>query len=607
MTKGTFFKRAKNFLLIIMIFVSLFLFCFPLSGCTPEMGGTFEDDSTNKPAIFLVYRPYANAIGEGQTKSYAERAYDNLIDLSEEIIAEVVGYYGYGAVLVPTIENPLRVLSPDTSGADFQTLFGLSSGLTSEQKLLLISNLNSLTSIYVDSANKIMILSSGGVEAADLFEQKTDPTPGYYTKHALTAVSSNATDLAENDFVAASFNGLNQVYFYLSGTTFSYVFLGDRVGTEPYLGALNEFTNTRNFLSKLFNYDLANIERKFVGVTELAENTLKDLTFSSWKSKTGGSYSTAAEYLQAYKSANTQTFAVYLAASILTNGTFEWPEEDVDLPFDYFPAVFDELGNDHACSLETLFENATKTGATENDQEKFLQVASLFLDHFGITDLDINNVFLAVKQGLIGEDSYDESWYSDNITLVSNQIFSQNSATPLLEYYDSRVEGTYPVILEDIAVSGYIQSIIIMTEGSVQPSHILMETNEAPSSPDYVLKIRCNYGMPIVASGYYGSVNDDISSTLDFLVVGTSDENGEGILEEGRKYELFASAEDVTIDVIQDFSFSKTEFEKDTNVYYYAWYFNKDVRFLELAFASPNVYKLQYFDISSFAFIYEEE
>ena len=159
---------------ICSIFLAL-VFCMPLVFCS----ACDAENTVDKPCMVIVYKPYAGNTGEEHLKTYGEEMYDDIMLMSQAVLAGLVDTYGQGSIGDGLLGILQRENNPSLNGVSIAQLFGENSMDYSDQ-LFYAQELNKtrfakyessweLMGINVDvSALTLSQTADGGLSATDM-------------------------------------------------------------------------------------------------------------------------------------------------------------------------------------------------------------------------------------------------------------------------------------------------------------------------------------------------------------------------------------------------------------------------------------------------------
>lgn len=431
-------KKFNSFLAALVMICSLFFFC----GCS---GSGDEDDNPNY--IKLIYRPYSTSKILGVGKTYAEIVEEDVLELSEEILTQLVGAYGPSSIMISDGVFP-TIIQPSLNNVDYKELFGysaLSGVLAGDEDFA--HELGSMTNLYFSSENKLAILTQGEFTSSNLADLLL----------LIPQLMVPGAALDNVQIVSGSLTDLNALLRVSTGDLYYYVFYGGKINGRDYISSLNNFQNAKNYFAQILNSNYNVIEKDFVSVS-ITDESNNDLQFAHWKYNllngnldnlisNGNTYLN--QFLQKYKI----PFAVHVAKAMLV-GDEELPN---DIPRD-------------GASLASLYQQATVSNVSKC--QEFLKNASNYIDHLGLTNSNVNDLLPVIKSSVIGDGAlaadkiYDNSEgniltknnYDTIIPACLNEVVSKNPAKPILEYVT--VKGDY---VEEVEIEGYLQSVVFMT------------------------------------------------------------------------------------------------------------------------------------------------
>lgn len=630
MTKGSLVKKITNILLAIMFCVSLLLF----SACS---AGTDED---NKPVLKIVYRPYATSRPIASGDTYIDLVYKNILALSKNILTEVVGQYGMGRIDVGSFDYR----SPSTNGRNYKKMFGVNEAsilsleellLPEEEKTALINqrigeDMGRMTHVnytheFLTLEAKALVLSYGSSPSiADILTQILFPLDGETPLAALGSVGE--TNIYKID------TGSTTYYVFLGGdcllmdgeSLYSYVPTG-----EP--DAFN-FDNTKTFLKNVLGSNYGVIEKDYIGGEILKNGETVLLNFQRWNYSVAEGILenipfNAGAYLNAYIEKFGPTFAVEIAKAMLVGGE-ELPVE-VNCPKDLIDGDKKIANAGGVVNLKDLYDRA-KSGSDE-DKQSFIWAASAFVDHLGLTIDDLSFIGDQLESVIIGEEIYNstdgkeafttsKNNYEKYLLLPKGQIEEDGGEVPVSALQKALDENpTKPILewlsfdnssyVEKIEIDGYLQSIILMSEGEIRLDTFFAEVKlEDDAIIDYALKTRSSIrdGEEIVEN-FFPTVNDDLSGSnilelsdfQEYFGVETISNKVDPLV--GNKNSLFVLGE-INVDFYKVFKTDAQKFSLEDGLNYRGWYFNVKTNFVELIFATKNVFSLTevYFERCSF-------
>lgn len=613
----------KNLLKKICCVFLVLVFCMPLVfllGCT-------QDDEDNKPNITIAYKPYAGLSAGLLSKTYGEEVYDNIIDISTQILTSLVDSYGQGSNNDGILFK--RATNPSLNNVSLASLLGNSTMGVAQQKEY-AQEINKMC--YASYSSKLKIEGLTGFDELLNVPNLTISKNGSGLSRVdicsliLRLNPANALLAEAINLLGVSLPTLNFVYFsssneeYIIQTENCFVFLGGKVGGVNYCptGSGN-YSNTVNFITRLMNTNYNVIEKDFAGVefgSSYVEGQNRDFNFSKWYYNLfNGSisnfftYNTANQYITNFVNKYALTFAVEVA-KIKLAGEDNLPNYNITISKQDIPTKFSIKEGEY--NLNNLYSTA-QTGSEQNKQQ-FLQVASVFIDHYGLTQYEATNLYETIKTKVIGVNTFDNSeltsTYKNNYDIYINfgsfledgeevpsvlkLVQLNNSQQVILDFITIKNAS----VVEEQAINGYIKSVLFYFLEDVQKqaqTFMLEITNPNTTSLNYLFMLRCfNPDNELnLDEAYYTNINTNLDESNGFVIDILSDE-----LLNYSQISKFSSSITST-----NFAYNKTKFQKDTSTYYNAWYYisEDNSSFVEFVFASPNIFTLQHFDISILA------
>lgn len=506
-------KKIQSFLIMIVLFVSLFFF----SACDELDDVDEEGNKISSSIIKIIYKPYASSKPNLlSTKTYGEIIYDGLIEQSEDFLTRAVASYGLGEIEVKNKNGSKVDVSPNIE-TDFQTLLACSS-LNKTQKTELAQDVSKFTHVYFHSSNKVMILANTAPKANILSSMLTiTDADGTITYTA----NSSLKNLTKNTNVSSSATlDSNCVYKYSTGSNIAFLFVGGHIGSNSSLNSFSNSSNALNYIKSFFNSDYNNIQKSFAGVVggSLSSNGEdKNLSFNSWKySLTESEYNSVSNnvknYLEKYLDKFSLSFATELAKIILLR------VEGTTMPQD--------LANLYTSALNEINSSIAGTTSSTTNREAFLTASCEYIDHLGylkeeklsilnyilntvigpniVTQSDLSKVDLAkaVEDDLETLTGTNLNKFILKTWALSNEVYEKYPQNPILEYKTIRKSYVEDV---DIEINGYIQSIVVMDKKSLEITDAIFtfEEKEEPKSNNEISFI-CAY-----ISYIDGQFNDD--------------------------------------------------------------------------------------------------
>ena len=622
MVKKRFIKK------ICCLFLALVL-CMPLvffAGCN-------EEDENNKPNIAIAYKPYASLSAGLFSKTYGEEIYDDTINLSSKILTSFIDSYGQGSNndgLLFKREN-----NPSLNEVPLGSLLG-DSNMNEDTQKQYAQELNKMC--YASYSSKLQV---DGLEAFEemlsisnltLSKNGTGLTAADICSFILRLYPSNELlAVAIQSILGVNIPDLNFVYFsssngeYIIQTDDCFVFLGGKVGSNNYspTGSGN-YSNTVNFITKLMNTNYNVIEKGFIGIefgSGYVEGNNRDFTFSKWEYNLFGgdrskyyTYQKVNDYIQNYIGKYSLTFAVEIAKIKLV-GNNNFSDYSTTISKEDIPSNFSIQEGEY--NVKNLYTTA-KSGS-DNNKKQFLEVASVYIDHFGLTETEADDIYEVFKNNVVGINNFNTSEnnnsyknnYDKYIKFGSYEEEGEQTPSALkrvqLEAKEEVVLDFITIknasVLEDQEVKGYLKSIIFYFSADVELNVecLMMEiTSPNTTSFDYLLMLRCfnTNNTPSLDEAYYTDINTNLNEDMSFAV----DIQSEDLLT-NTKISKFTSSISSS-----NFAYNKNKFEVDLNTIYNGWYFvsEDDSSFIEFIFASPNVFTSQHFDISTLAIGYQD-
>lgn len=591
--------RIKSLLIMMVSFVSLLFFTCSFYGCSIS-----ED-----VIIKVIYKPYASESVPGILNfgKYSDYIYKNLVEESEDILTRMVARYGLGDVGLK--DNSNVAIKPKIN-TDFNSLFA-TSGINESEKEGYASDISKFTQVYLNTSNKILILSNVSPKASLLSSILTITNSGSSVTYKALVKFKNLTRGGEVSANTQLDN--NCVYRYENGNTLAFVFVGGYIGNNS---GTNNFSNTSNaltYIKKFFNNDYNAIQKNYVSET-LNDDVDKDLKFNAWnysltQSKFDSCNSDPEDFLDEYLKAYTLSMATELAKNILLR--YEGTE---------FPSELNSIYNSALAETERV-----KAGDYEDkDRKKFIEACCEYIDHVGflldekeiilkslfgkvigstlITATDISDVDFkdAIENNKESIESADVNKFISNSWFIINETYSSFPCKPILEYKTFKKS---PV--DDYKVNGYIQSIVFMSKDSFKVSAGLLNfKNKMDKDIDFKITIR-GYIDGVFVKPSLLSIdkedlkNETISFSTDFKVNDCDDNlKGDSTINDDT-YNLFSFNSVIYKDANQSIEQeNKNELQGG-----FGWCFNDTMNdFVEIVFGSPNIFNLNEIDIVGLSF-----
>ena len=580
MGKDVFLKKICCVFLAIILCVPLIFF----AGCFGE-----DDDEDNKPVITIAYKPFAGSRENIFSDTYGQNMLEDVMLLSGKILEELVDSYGQGSLL----ESDPRENNPSLNNVNIGMYLGNNNMSVNDQKK------------YAEQLNKMCFAC-----------YKTEDDVPYLI---LSKLANNTSNLTSGDCI---YNSNNQKIYVTENERF--VFVGGTVGPSGsainYSANSGNYSNTVNFIKKVTNTNSNVIEKDFKAVSfgsGYSEGTSQNFEFNKWNWNLFGgnegqffTYSSVEDYLEAYVEEYSLKFAVELAKIKLV-GDGNLPTDNISIAEEDVPSSFSISAGEF--NLNLLYQSAQN--GTNADRQKFVEVASVFIDHYGLTEYEATCLYEIIKEKVIGTNNVNATENNNDLknnyeTFIKFGTYEENGENNNSALKRAYVNNKEEVVLEFITrenasvfeeedIDGYIKSVLLYFDEDIEPKEIVTFFIEiektSNASLDYLFMARCFDGEEL-SKGYY-DVNDglnnewevafDLSEVLDYHAVG--------------KYE-----DDITVD---NFAYNKTEFEFDSGVYYNGWYYNDldSGSFMEFVFASPNVFTLQHFNVTMLAIGYSKK
>lgn len=587
--------KVKYFLIMMISFVSLFFFI--------GSGFTSCGSKDEKVIVKIVYKPYASASVPGLLTfgTYADMIYDDLLDVSEDILTRLVARFGLGDLGIEDKDG--ETISPNIT-TDFNSLFSTSS-LSSSEKESLAQEVSKLTHVYLSTTDKVLILANSAPKSTLLPSLLTITNSDGSITYTANSNLENLTN--KSSFSSGEQLENNCAYRYKNGSTIAFAFVGGYVGSSSGTNSFSSTTNASNYVSKFFNSCYNNIQKSFESVS-INDNADSDLKFNSWdycltESEFNSCNYNAEDFLDVYLEKYQLSFAVEIAKSILLR------YENTQFP--------DELANLYSQAVSET--QSVKTGSySTSARENFIETCIEYIDHLGLLieekELLLNSVFnevigsdfisdediqdagisAAIKENLETLDGTTNKFILASWVSV-NESFNLFPAKAILEY-----ETFDTTTIDDFEVKGFIQSIIIMCEDSFKLSSVLMQfeaKTENELSFDCALRTYCDGTLqeyPMVLDESELEVNsisfDFITYTESRVVIENCDDNLKGNSTINKDtYGLFIPTsrmyENATMDVQTGFG----------------WCFSDAINdFAEIVFLSQNIFSLNEIDIKGF-------
>lgn len=559
-------NKLSFYLNKIVIFVMLLVSLFFFVACD-------DNDEENKPILILAYKPYSteqvNPLNIFENYTYADLIKENLQELSTTILTGVANTYSISEMSETRLNE-----------VDFQSLLNMSATPSEAKIKTLVSEFNSLTNIYVNTTDKVLILSNSSITPSSYI---TINEGNYYANTSLTKVSESGGSATSGNEIQA-----NTVYKHGSGSDVTYIFVGGSVGSNIYIGSTSDYTNTKNYVSKLLSSFYNVIERDLTEIN-IIEGSSSDLTFSKWNYSLGEEVSLYEEYLVKYILKYNLSLQVELAKVMLVGRE--------DLPTNLPTNLPD--GSTAETNLKQVYETASSLTASESDKQKFIDQACLYLDHIGLSDVDAEMLIEAFFSKIIGTESFNASesniLFKNNYEDVLGEIFETvqilHKPKPILNF----IIKNNASFVERPNVKGYLKSVILMAEKPIEAEIFQFVVLESETETNYDFAVYARYNdnstVPIEANVLDANemLNDD-----DTLVIDIADIFSKSCpLDNGNK--------DISV---EDFAFESDRFTNSDGEKYNAWFYKKDIQFVEVVFATKNIFSSQALEIDMCGFGY---
>ena len=537
-----------------------------------------EDDTVY---MKIIYKPYSTSKVLGTNKTYAELVEENVLDLSEDILTQLVGAYGPNAITI--IDGILpTTLKPSLNGVDYKQLFGygtLSGALAGDEDFAL--ELGSMTNLYFSTENKLAILTQGEFTSSNLADLLL----------LIPQLMVPGAALDNVQIVSGSLSDLNALLRVSTGDLYYYVFYGGKINGQDYISSANNFQNAKNYFARILNTNYNVIEKDFVSVNIVDESN-NDLQFAHWKynllnGNLENAISNGNTYLNQFLEKYKLPFAVHVAKAMLV-GNDNLPD---DIPT-------------NSTSLASLYEQATVSNAEKCGE--FLKVASNYIDHIGLTNKNVADLLPVIKSNVIGDgtlptdkiyensekDILTKNNYETIISACLNRVVEDNPAKPILEYITIN-SG----VIDELVIEGYLHSIIFMSEQLREMSSLVAQFEyEQDIIPNYQLTLRYNskgeileYPIDIEEEDFKGGiVSFDFGNVVNDI---------DSVLIENSKNVLAGDGSVLVGDLYKYFIHSSQSNHTDGH----AWCFNDlNNSYVELIFATNS--KLDFYKVDIFAF-----
>ena len=582
-------KKINSFLLTMIMIISLFFF-IGISGCSES-----SDEEGERIFTKIIYRPYSTSKPNGSDKTYGEIISENLLEVSSDILTRLVANYGIGEIEVKDGESTATV-SPNINSVDYQSIFAISGSLSDGQKNSYALDMSKLTNSYLDSSNKIFIISNYSISSSDAENLVTYDADNlkYVAQSDLVLISNSGGDFSSGGDLES-----NAAYKYVSGNDFAYIFVGGYIGSNSSNNTFNNAGEAKTLLTKLLSTDFNSIQRKFDATTVVAADTNPhDIKFSTWNfyltESEFSSVSTAEEFLAKYKEKYQLSVAVEIANAILTRHYYVVEDvpnsEDISYPvFEEYNALYEK-----ASSFNLTMENKKNASTNVNeiirtytfDSEKsnsdkiaYLTYSTKYIDHIGLLSSEKSILASALIDGVSGGATLDLT-KAENILSATLQNYQAN---PILEYITLS-----KVPIDDVEIKGYLQSIVFMSEAEYDMGDASVCFNFETKDENYQL----NYLMAVRNSeGYFPeTVEVEVEDgEWNFYLDAPKDGSKMDKFVDNLPSGLIGVDDTISRDLSQYFVYGKdTNLNMSMGCY---WCFNdEEASFVEYAFATPDLF-----------------